>query len=379
MSADSGVHMAPDVLASAKRPLLRAISALLDEEPGVIKEDLAVRSKLGTLSSHLAMPHVREVCVNRPGEVWVETCEGWTRHEDESLSFVRLRELATAVATLTGQHTSELRPLLSAHLSSGERIQIVQPSACAQNTVVIAIRKPASGVVSLAELEAGGLFKTVTDAVQRQVAARSALLALHAAGRWAEFLRLAVLQRQNIVVAGATGSGKTTLLKALCQVVPSHERLITIEDAAELTLPNQPNNVNLFYSKGQQGSSAVTAAVLLEACLRLRPDRVIQAEIRGEEAFSFLDLAASGHPGSMTSVHAGSCVEAIERIALMVRKSAAGAGMAMDDIKRMAMSVIDVVVHMERSSSGFEVTDIVFTGAARDVGSAVRHGVNGDG
>lgn len=113
-------------------------------------------------------------------------------------------------------------------------------------------------------------------------------------------------KHQTIVVSGKTGSGKTTFMKGLVEEVPLHERLITIQDTAELTIPHHPNVVHLFYSKDAQGTARVTAKSLLEACLRMKPDRIFLAELRGEECFSFIRLAASGHPGSITSVHAGS-------------------------------------------------------------------------
>jgi type IV secretion system protein VirB11 len=178
------------------------------------------------------------------------------------------------------------------------------------------------------------------------------LLELKAAGKFVEFFRLAVQSHQTIVVAGKTGSGKTTFMKGLVEEVLKRERLITIEDAAELTLPNHPNKLHLFYSKGSQGASAVTAKLLLEACLRLRPDRIFLAEMRGEEAFYFLRLAASGHPGSVTSVHAGSCELAFDQISLMVRESAGGGGMTMPEINQLARSVIDVVVHFGVDAMG---------------------------
>ena len=168
-----------------------------------------------------------------------------------------------------------------------------------------------------------------------------------------------------MVVAGKTGSGKTAFMKGLVEEVPVTERLITIEDAAELTLPSHPNKLHLFYSKGGQGASAVSAKLLLEACLRLRPDRIFLAEMRGEEAFYFLRLAASGHPGSVTSVHAGSCELAFEQISLMVRESAGGGGMTMPEINRLARSVIDVVVHFGVDAGGRFISGIHYDPQAR--------------
>ena len=131
-------------------------------------------------------------------------------------------------------------------------------------------------------------------------------------------------------------------MKGLVEEVPQHERLITIQDTAELTLPNHPNVVHLFYSKDAQGTAKVTAKSLLEACLRMKPDRIFLAEVRGDECFHFVRLAASGHPGSITSVHAGSCALAFEQMSLMIRESGAGGGLRMAEIKWLLGVVVDV-------------------------------------
>jgi type IV secretion system protein VirB11 len=148
------------------------------------------------------------------------------------------------------------------------------------------------------------------------------------AGEFAEFMRLAVLARKNILVSGPTGSGKTTWTKALIREIPTAERLITIEDAAELALESYPNHVRLYYSEDGQGRSRVTPKELLEACLRLRPDRILLAELWSEEAFYYLRTVASGHPGSITSIHAGSCELAFEQVMLLVRQSPGGQGLS---------------------------------------------------
>lgn len=312
-----------------------------------LRPDTTVIEHLRPLRPYLDDPAVTEVCVNRPGEVWVEAHGRWTRHDVPSLDFGHCRSLATAVATLSGQYTSEADPLLGAPLPGGERIQFVQPSACPADTIVLCIRKPPTTLWRLADFEAMGLFDRIRPPGGGLGEVDQALMRLLRERRYADFLRLAVRSRRTLVVAGKTGSGKTTLMRALVEEVPSAERLVTIEDTAELALPSHPNRVHLFYSKGGQGASAVSAQQLLEACLRLRPDRILLAEVRGAEAYAFLRLAASGHPGSMTSLHAGSCEEAFEQLALMVRESAAGGGMTMPEIARLARSVVDIVVHLD--------------------------------
>ena len=241
----------------------------------------------------------------------------------------------------------------------------MQPSATPADQIGVCIRKPSMQVRRLEDFAAQGLFGRVREARRELEPFERELLELKTKGRFVEFFRLAVQSHQTMVVAGKTGSGKTTFMKGLVEEVPVRERLITIEDAAELTLPNHPNKLHLFYSNGGQGASAVSAKLLLEACLRLRPDRIFLAEMRGEEAFYFLRLAASGHPGSVTSVHAGSCELAFEQISLMVRESAGGGGMTMPEINRLARSVIDVVVHFGVDSSGRFISGIHYDPQAR--------------
>jgi type IV secretion system protein VirB11 len=332
---------------------------------GAVRADTTVTEFLRPLSELLGDPQVNEICVNSPGAAFVERSGAWERVEVPAFTFHHCRSLATAIATLTGQHTSEQNPLLSATLPGGERIQVVQPSATPADVVALCIRKPDARVRRLGEFEREGLFARVRPSSRSLEPHEQELLALKHAGHYVEFLRLAVRNHQTIVVAGKTGSGKTTFMKALVEEIPTDERLITIEDAAELFLPNHPNKLHLFYSKGGQGASAVSAKLLLEACLRLRPDRIFLSEMRGEEAFHFLRLAASGHPGSVTSVHAGSCELAFEQIALMVRESAGGGGMTMPEILRLARSVIDVVVHFGRDQDGRFISGIHYDPEAR--------------
>src|SRR5207302_9813444 len=157
-------------------------------------------------------------------------------------------------------------------------------------------------------------------------------------------MRLAVRSRQNILVSGPTGSGKTTWTKALIREIPTEERLVTIEDAQELVLDRHPNHVRLFYSKDDQGLARVTPKQLLEACLRMKPDRILLAELRAEEAFDYLRNVNSGHPGSITSIHAGSCELAFEQLVLLVKQSAGGRELARGDIKSLLYLLVDVVI-----------------------------------
>jgi type IV secretion system protein VirB11 len=338
---------------------------LFDGAPDCWRGDAtSVIEFLRPLREQLDAPGVLEVCVNRPGELLVETVEGWHVLQAPEMTQERCMSLATAVATYGDQQINQERPLLSATLPSGERIQFVIPPAVQRGTVSITVRKPSHLIKRLDDFERDGLFER-TRSVNPTSARRSQsfeedLLELKATGRYADFLRLAVRQHQTIVVSGKTGSGKTTFMKGLVEEVAHHERLITIQDTAELTLPNHPNVVHLFYSKDAQGTARVTAKSLLEACLRMKPDRIFLAEVRGDECFYFLRLAASGHPGSITSVHAGSCALALEQMSLMIRESGAGGGLRMDEIKYLLSVVVDIIVQFDRDERGRFISEIFY-------------------
>lgn len=316
---------------------------------------------LRPLREQLDAPGVLEVCVNKPGELMVETTSGWVSVPAADMTQERCLSLAQAVATFCEQQVNQEHPLLSATLPTGERVQFAIAPAVPRGTVSITIRKPSLLIKRLEDFEQEGLFARTDPAAQRADAVQpfeTALMALHEARRSAEFLRMAVRHRQTIVVSGRTGSGKTTFMKGLIEEVPREERLITIQDAAELTLPNHPNAVHLFYSKDGQGTARVTAKSLLEACMRMKPDRIFLAEVRGDECFHFVRLAASGHPGSITSVHSGSCALACEQMALMIRESGAGGGLTMEEIKRLLSLVVDVIVQFDRDGRGRFISEI---------------------
>jgi type IV secretion system protein VirB11 len=318
--------------------------APLPGAPAAGSELSALDLTLRALRPLLADPEVTELCINRPREIFIETRAGWRREEAPFADFDWCRRLAKLVANITRQRVDESAPLLSASLPSGERVQIVLPPATTMGCVAITIRRPADAVWSIEELTRRGVFRSTRSASVEGDEAEEELLRLHAERKYPAFMRLAVRARKNIVVSGATGSGKTTWTKALIREIPCDERLVTIEDARELVLEGHPNHVRLFYSKDDQGLARVTPKQLLECCLRMRPDRILLAELRAEEAFDYLRNVNSGHPGSITSVHATSAELAFEQLVLLVKQSRAGRGLARRDIKSLLHLLIDVVV-----------------------------------
>ena len=172
-----------------------------------VRADATVVEYLKPLRHFLDLPDLNEICVNRPGEMFLERSDGWQRVEVPELTFQHCRSLAGAIATLTGQFTSENAPLLGAQLPTGERIQFVQPGATGAGTVAVCIRKPSTFLPRLDRFEGQGLFARIRANTQQLKPFEHELLALKEEGRYAEFLRKAVLLHQTIVVAGKTGSG----------------------------------------------------------------------------------------------------------------------------------------------------------------------------
>jgi type IV secretion system protein VirB11 len=304
----------------------------------------ALSLTLRALRPLLADSDVMELCINKPHEAFVETSKGWRREHLPFADFDWCNRVAKLVANSTQQRVDATAPLLSGSLPSGERVQIVLPPATTAGCVVIAIRRPAQQVWSIEELAGRGIFKRTRHAVDQLDETERELLRLLAACEFETFMRLAVRSKKNIVVSGPTGSGKTTWTKALIREIPADERLVTIEDACELALDRHPNHVRLFYSKDDQGLARVTPKQLLESCLRLKPDRILLAELRAEEAFDYLRNVNSGHPGSITSVHATSAELAFEQLVLLVKQNPGGRELARSDIKSLLYLLVDVVI-----------------------------------
>ncbi|TZG32255.1 P-type DNA transfer ATPase VirB11 [Agrobacterium sp. B1(2019)] len=324
------------------------------------RQDSAVVSELlKPLSTFLQDVSLFEVIVNQPGQVLTEGPGGWRTHEMPELTFEKLMRLARAVASFSHQSIDETRPILSATLPGGERIQIVIPPATIKDAVSMTIRKPSSIDFSLDDLEEKGFFQTACAANSISSAQDKELGETYRAGRFKDFLRQAVIARKNIIISGATGSAKTTLSKALIKHIPESERVISIEDTPELVI-SQPNHVRLFYSKGGQGLSRAGPKELLESCLRMRPDRILLQELRDGTAFYYIRNVNSGHPGSITTVHANSAEMAFEQLVLLVKESEGGAGLDRADIVAFLKASIDIVAQCRRNKGNFRLSEVYF-------------------
>ncbi len=292
---------------------------------------------------------VNEISINRPLEAWVENKGDIRKENVPQLTFEHLKSLALLVTQSTEQIISEENPLLSGTLPNGFRIQVVISPACEVGTIGISIRKPSTMNLDLDAYEKLGAFDNT--AIEKVVDKNDDILNQYLKEKKIkEFLTHAVISKKNIIISGGTSTGKTTFTNAMLREIPHDERLITCEDAREIVLNDHPNRLHLLTSKGGQGRAKVTTQDLIEACLRLRPDRIIVGELRGAEAFSFLRAINTGHPGSISTLHADTPLMAIEQLKLMVMQ--AGLGLPPDQIKEYIMQVVNVIVQLKRAEKG---------------------------
>ncbi|UXS05568.1 P-type DNA transfer ATPase VirB11 [Agrobacterium tumefaciens] len=314
-----------------------------------------LRQAANPLRPWLEDPAVVEIMCNRPCEIWVERIDHhrMIRHDVPALDERAIRGLAQMVAGATQQSVNEETPLLSAAMPNGERFQGVL-SPVAADGGAFAIRKQVIRDMSLDEyVVLGGLDAArVTGPKSTGQDEMSPLerelvegLKDHSPAARRDWFRFAIENRLTILISGGTSSGKTTFFNGLLKDVPDWERLVSIEDTRELK-PRQPNYLALVASKGGQGRARSTIQDCLEAALRLRPDRIFMGEIRGAEAYSFLQAVNTGHPGSMSTLHADNPNGAYERLAMATMQ--AGLGLTKAELIEFVRFVVPVIVQVRR-------------------------------
>jgi type IV secretion system protein VirB11 len=282
---------------------------------------------------------ITELAVNKPGEFWTESNGIWARHDAPRLTIQSLNEIAKVISIFNKIKLDIESPIGSFVLPGGERVQILLPPVAQNGTVSITIRKANDARFTLAQYAQSGRLRPTLVKNQKN----DELLAdLAEKGDFENFFKHAIRTRKNIVIVGSTGSGKTTFAKAVIDLFPPSRRLVTIEDTHELTTPYHPNVVHLFYGP-------VKAENVLAAAMRMKPDHVFVTELRGHEAWPYLMALQSGHPGSVTSVHANDCMGGLEKIVLYVKQSDVGRSIDYAEIQRVVTSIIDVVCFFENT------------------------------
>jgi pilus assembly protein CpaF len=284
--------------------------------------------------AHLILdPTISEVMVNPSGRVFIER-DG--RLEELEGVTVRERSLEVAVRNIAralGDDVSEDKPILDSRLPDGSRVAAVVPP-CSLGGTTLTIRKFQSRRFTIEELVRVG---TLTDAMVAQV-------------------RLAIDRRENVLISGGTGTGKTTVLNAFTALLPPTDRIVVIEDTAELQL-DQPNLVRLEARREQSAVAAVTIRDLLKATLRHRPDRIIVGEVRGGEAFDLLQALNTGHSGTLSTIHANSAQQALARFTSCVLQS--GVELPYKAIRHQIADSIQLLLHLEREGGLRVATELL--------------------
>jgi pilus assembly protein CpaF len=332
------------------------IHSLIEQEAGALPEEerdalrervLLLATGLGPLEPLMSDPSVEEVMVNGPSEVYIERAGKLQR---AGVSFAGEAELMHAIERVLaplGRRVDEASPLCDARLPDGSRVNVVIPPLSLSGPCLTVRRFRRQGF-SLRELVSGGTLP----------------------GEVAELLALCVAARAAVLVSGGTGSGKTTTLNALSGAIPGEERIVTIEDAAELRLRQQ--HVVRLESRppNLEGRGEVTIRQLVVNALRMRPDRIVVGEVRGPEALDMLQALNTGHDGSLTTVHANSPSDALRRLETLALM--AGVGLPHAAVRDQVASAFDLVVHQSRLPGGARVVESVSEVTRAAGGAATR-------
>jgi type IV secretion system protein VirB11 len=325
------------------------------QEPAESPAAPLLRYLLQPLDEWLQDPATEEIGINKPGEVWVRQRGTFARY-DVRLDLEDCESIAILAGSLRRQEVGPDSPLLATELPDGERLQVCVPVG----TVSLTIRKHADSVAPLAAV--GQRYRATSWNRWRSLRASrdmTGLLALYDAGDLEGFLRAAVGMRLNMLLCGPTGSGKTTLSKSLIGAIAPAERIITIEDTLELIV-TQPNHVRLLYSKDGLSRAQIDANALLEASLRMRPDRLLLQELRDEAAWVYVNEVVSGHPGSITTIHGFGAGEAFRRLFALVKGSPKGAALEDRTLIELLSDAVDVIVPLQESGGTFGIGSVWF-------------------
>ncbi|WP_243641900.1 P-type DNA transfer ATPase VirB11 [Vibrio sinensis] len=308
------------------------------------------------LQTILDLEGITEVAVNEPLRVWFDRGNGWETQDMPNLTLQSCLALAKSLCVFAGltKPIGIENPLASVILPDGERGQIAVPPATLQGHISMTFRKPSLARFSLEDYEKTGRFSRCKEIIAQDDALtdqQTALLEFKKKGDYLTFLREAVKMNMNILLVGGTGSGKTTFMKALVDCYPLEKRLFTIEDVHELGLPLHANHVHLLYKQG-----GLTPKQLIEACMRMKPDHVLLAELRGDEAWGYIEMLNTGHQGSITTIHANDCLSAPARLATLIKQSEVGRTLDHELIMRTITSSIDVIAFF----NGTYLTELMY-------------------
>ena len=322
---------------------------------------------LSPLKEWLTDPLVSEILINRPKEVFIEKNGQMLAYEVPELDSRYLSTLFQVIAVANNQVLTKLQPILYGSLADGSRITLIIPNTAKHHT--LSIRRKVVRDFNLNDYLGQEFYrrtKLITDLddelallddKERELINQfKKVVALQNEGNSAEvqleinnFIKMAVINKKNIVFSGGTSSGKTTYLNACLKEIPQHERVITIESPRELEIPHR-NSVSLLATKGEQGEAKVTNQDLVKSCMRLRPDRIIMGEIIGGEIIDFVSACTTGHEGSITTIHANNPKLAFSRMAGLYKHNQIV--MTDSEIINELKGAIDVIIQLGKEHDG---------------------------
>lgn len=293
----------------------------------------------GLLDTIINDQTVTEVMINGPDEIFIEKSGKLMKLEERFESEEKLQDIIQRIVALAGREVNQANPIVDTRLPDGSRVNVVLPPISLKGPIVT-IRKFSKEPMTVERLIQYGSITT----------------------QIADVFKLLVKAKYNIFICGGTGSGKTTFLNAISNFIPSDERVITIEDSAELQIANIDNLVSLeTRNANTAGAGAVTIRDLIKSALRMRPDRIVVGEVRGAEALDMLQAMNTGHDGSLSTGHANSTRDMLSRLETMVLTGAEG--LPLDAVRQQIASAVDIIVHLsrlrDRSRKTMEITEVV--------------------
>ena len=305
--------------------VLREQYLSINEQYELINQIYNSIKKLGVLQPLLDDKGITEIMINGPSDIFIERDGRLMRAEETFADKTELEDIVQRIVSRVNREVTAASPICDARLEDGSRINIVL-DPIALNGPIVTIRKFPEKVINFQDLISWGAISAEA----------------------AEFLEACVRAKYNIFVSGGTGSGKTTFLNALSNFIPKDERIITIEDSAELQIQNVENLVRLeTRNANTEGKGAITIRDLIKSSLRMRPERIVVGEVRGAEALDMLQAMNTGHDGSLSTGHANSPSDMLSRLETMVLT---GANFPIEAIRQQIASALDLIVHLGRLS-----------------------------
>lgn len=311
----------------------------IEERVDIVRQVYSSIRGFGLLDTIMNDDSITEVMINGPEEIFIEKAGRLYQLPEAFESERRLEDVVQRIVGLAGREVNQANPIVDTRLPDGSRVNVVLPPISLKGAIVT-IRKFSKTPMTIAQLIR---FGSITQDI-------------------ADVLELLVRAKYNIFISGGTGSGKTTFLNALSNYIPKDERVITIEDSAELQIVGVKNLVCLeTRNANASGSGAVTIRDLIKSSLRMRPERIVVGEVRGGEALDMLQAMNTGHDGSLSTGHANSTADMLSRLETMVLQGAEG--LPLEAIRQQIASAVDIIIHLSRlrdkSRKTMEITEVV--------------------